>query len=538
MEKIVIAPGEVEQAIFTWSKHNLGSGRGQGIGEVSAGLRKHVGWLGSLDLNFLRPFSAGFGGAGDAYEGWERLVALGSLPAGNLNVVFRTIASAGLDGAGRNRFLVHLMVGRAEEFDLGSIALDDPHWLKAEDCPLDQLPRLKVLKTADLSLRRVDHNCGEVDREARELLERLIREPDGIDHQATSAASMTRALLTALPVALWGRLRLGWSVGREALVANIGLIDEIENGGDRRGKATEAGLGGCDFHRRIEEIWTELPSHERSWSAFARAFERVHDLGTTPSAASGKVQKAVPFNRAAEPGEEALATIASALGESRWDENRVLDDAEAIHVVPRLEALTPPPGGWFSFFTAGELQALFSGVESNVGFSLTLRFFEKTGIATEALVRCWRETSLAALGFGAVSRLRAEEADTFWLVPRKIDDDELAKLMRHLRRVEEGSECLRLLLHTGFAANGEGRRALVASLLEADASPREIFGSLIPRAELPPRLEADFMQENVDLVIEWLNVPARSAEAFRLGFEPRKWFSLSSIFRPTRILEH
>jgi len=533
MKPAVVSSGLVEQAIFTWSTSNLGSGSGQGIGEVSPGLSEHVPWLDSLDLDLLRPFSGEFAGGDDGYEGWEKLVAVGSLPVGELTVVFRSLASAGRDASGRNRFLVHLLVGRGDELDMGSVAVDDARWLTAEQCPLDRLPRLSTLKVSDLTPHRANHDCSKLDDEARELLKSLLESPAGAVRLQPSEASFTTTLLAAIPTALWGRLRVGWSVGTEAPVVSVGPIAEGNATVPLQPKVRLAGLESCALHREVDQIWDEIPAAERVWSSFARAYAVKLGYRRSPSL---EEKHQVAANTSGSLRGRALAEIASAIGAAAWDERRRLSEGEALRVLGCLESQAMDPRNLCDRLTLEELRALFGGIETNAGFSRCCRFFEIAAVDGDWLVRGWRETSLAVFGFGALKLVSEPNDRGAWAVPRRLDEIELEKLVGHLRRLDGGVDHLATLLSAGFASSAEGRRAVIDALEAAGAPAQEIFEIVLPRAALSPRMEAEFMRENLDLVIEWLGVPARSAEAFKFGFG-RRWFSLASLWPPAKMFE-
>jgi hypothetical protein len=532
-----VSPGLVEQAIFTWSKHNLGGGRGLGIGEVSPGLRTHVSWLGSLDLNSLRPFDETLDSEADGYKGWEELSAVGAFPAGKLTVVYRKIASAGFDGAGRNRFLVHLLIGRSGDFDLGSIADDDPHWLRAEQCPLNRLPKLRTLRVTELRSRAAAHDCSALDRDARTLLEQLIREPNGLTCAAGSSPPATR-LLAAVPTALWGQIRLGWWVGREGPVARVGPIGATAATAKvTADRTSRAGLDDCAFHSRVDEVWAGIPAAERSWPAFARVFGAT-DLRAGGSRSQASLKKEEMEHEAvADSRRRASAAIAAAIGASHWDGWRTLADWEAQRALAALERVPSPPDGWLSVFSGWELRALFAGIESNPGFARALRFLEHADAPTETLLARWRETGLAALGLAVLGRDVDPEPAGTWAVPKHVDPVELGKLVGYLRRSERGLDRLALLLTGGFAWSTEGRRSIISALLAVGATPREVFGIVLERAELPPRSQLDFIRENADLAGEWLGVPEKWLEAFRLGFAPRRRFPFPFLRHPSRVFD-
>ena len=66
-----ISRGSVEQAIFTWSTHNLTGGPGQSFGAASPKLADAVSWLAGLDRKRFARLDPTVGVQQDAYADWR-----------------------------------------------------------------------------------------------------------------------------------------------------------------------------------------------------------------------------------------------------------------------------------------------------------------------------------------------------------------------------------------------------------------------------------------------------------------------------------
>ncbi len=516
-----VASGRIEQAIYSWSKHNLSGSGGQGFTEVSPGLRDEVPWLEGLDLRRLRPFDEALVAQADGYEGWKRLVTIGAMSAGELTVVYRKIASAGSDRAKRNRFVSHLLVGNAAEFDLSSIARDDPHWLGAEEIPLDKPPKLSSLKIDDLTPRGAGHDCAVCDAVAREFLQRLISEPDGL-HAAKSfpVAEPASVLLTAVPTALWPFIDLTWWVGSEGPVFVAGAAGRPDAGAASTvARAGRAGLSDCAFHARVDQLWDGLAPSERSWEGFVTAFaatRAARPKGAAPTPGS--------------PREELMATIAAAIGVTHWDGSGDMSDSQVLRVLGAVEKLPAASRDLVGQLSADELRAVLGGIESNGGFSRAIRFFEKTGVAGGTLETAWRETGIAVLGLALLSRDSSLDPVGSWAVPARVDARELEKLVRYLLRNEPGLDRIARLLNAGFAASPRARKDIVAALTAAGATPQRIFAQVLPRAELAAPTLADFVRENIEIFAAWRGLSEPYVDALRIGLTtPRRRFGFGLL---------
>jgi hypothetical protein len=520
----LLSPGTVEQAIFTWSHHRLEGGEGVGIADASPGLRNHIPWLNSLDLKGLRPFDPALCDEAHGYEGWRRLEANGALPVGNLTVAFRKIASAGDDGAFRNRFVVHLLVGRGEDLDLGTLAEDDPHWLRAEQCPLDEPPKLPTLSVEDLLPFRTDHDCATFDSVARQLLVDLLSEPGRSKTvEPVDVPALTKCLLVALPTALWSRVELGFWVGSQGPIGRIALHDH--DGAGRR-EPTAPGLGGCALHARSEAIWAGLPPGRGTVAAFAASF------GTTSVRCGGPVT----FDFDGSARSDRVRAIASEIEDPAWDGTEPLDDLRAMRALTALERLPISAKGWLKVLDDDEIAAIFSGFDSSPGFSRVVQFFRDTSTPVEDIAASWRRTSLAAMGVGALALASGAEADGSIGVPDRLDLDELEKLVRFLRRHKDGIERLAILVRE-FAPDADARADIVAALQGVGAGTAEIFDGVLARAQLPPATQLEFMRDNLHLTVAWLGVSEDYREALELVLAERPRFSVQLGHRSIRVFD-
>jgi hypothetical protein len=521
--------GTVEQAIFTWSLHKLGGGQGAGIADTSPGLRNHLPWLNSLDLNGLRPFDPTLCDEGHGYDGWRRLEANGALPVGDLTVVYRKIASAGDDGAGRNRFVVHLLVGRGDELHLGALTEDDPHWLRAEQCRLGDLPKLHTLSVADLRTYRAEHQCSTVDADAQALLVDFLCDPTRVKQiEPADIPALTTRLLVAFPAALWSQLRLGFWIGTHGPIARVGIGDSSSTGPPN---LNVAGLDQCPFHARVEEYWARLSPDQTTFEAFAESFaSTVMPAQPVPPVriAAAKLDGIAKQDR--------IRAIRVAISDPAWDGRRALNNLQAMRALAALERMAAPTGGWLGLLDDDEIAAIFGGLESGPGFSRAVLFFRNTATPMRDIAAGWRRTSLAAMAVGALSIAPSGGPEGSIGIPARLDANELQKLVRHLRRHEDGIEQLADLVRE-LAWSSQGRAGIVEALRGAGAGPAEIFGVVLTRAKLSPELQLEFIREDVESAVAWLEVPEDYREALRLILTERPRFSFQVLRHSVRVFD-
>lgn len=531
-----IPAGTAEQAIFTWSKVNLDGRKGQGFGAVSAGLKDSLGWLQTLDSSHWKIVDESLSGGSERYEDWTQLVATGAFQAEGVSLVYRKIASAGVDGHQRNRSLVHILVGRPDDLDLAVISDDDVHWLGTEDCPLDGLPDLPRLSISDFTPRSMEHVCAERDAAADALRESLIAAATtvvvGQSEPIGQPAEVITALLIGVPTALWPNIELDWYVGPHGPIARIGLPDRPSpRSVDRLGVT---GLFGCELHRVADELWNEMITHQRTWKGFVRKLRaqaaavdsKLSDLGVTES-----VRRPPPPTALQRPGssEAGRAAIAEVIGVQRWSDERALTDLEAGRALDALAGLDAPVGGWLKAFTAAEWSAVLGAIDAPRSLSRAISFFNDTEATTAELAEAWRDVGVAALGLALLSHSPGAELRDGWAVPKRIDTTNLRRLARQLVKTKIGLKQLALLFHGGFAADQKQRRRLFDALSDVGLQSRTLYERVLIDAELPPDVLLDMMRDDIDGVARWLKLPVVYKEALRLGLTRRRREWIASL---------
>lgn len=500
----------VEQAIYTWSKVTLSGRKGQGFGAVSPGLMDSVTWLESQDLHRFQPLDRFLTSESAAYPGWREQVTLGCFAVGDLSFLYRKIPHAGRDGARRNRFVVHLLIGRREDLNLSTVAHDDPHWLTADQCPLNMLPGLSALALDEF--RPVGpHDCSTDDDPARALLRELVDGGGTMRREFAPPAPSQRLVsrvLTAVPAALWPSVELDWAVGAKGPVVSMRVID----GAVAMGVASDPRTLACPLHAEVEEIWQRVGSGRRSWGGFADAVR----ASQAPQRAEEKRPStdAQPTN----PRAQVAASIAKTLVASTWDSHRRLDDREAMLALRAMERLPVPPDGWLAVLSGAELRAIFGGIESSAAFARATRFFEAAETPVSDLAAAWHNTGIAAVGAALLSR-DTRTLGPRWAVPRQLNQREIEKLVRHLRTSHHGLAKISLLIRGGFADDQGGRHAIVRAMRAAGATPREIYGRVLVDAQLASPQLLSFVREDINGVSEWLGLPEPYQRALRDGLE-------------------
>jgi len=519
-----IKPDVVEQAIFTWSSLNLDGSKGQGFGKISPGLEHSVDWLNSLDRTRFQLSEPASGQDTGRFAGWRALTAVGAFSASGLGVVYRKVADVGQDGHGRERFLVHLLVGLPGELDLARVGEAGAPWLSPEDCPLDALPALSALTLGDLGGRELAHSCAERDASARSLLRRLVMGSGELligETEAVTPVSVTGELLTGIPAGLWGQIELDWFAGRTGPLARIHIEPDGPSPTRSAGRAVLADLDGCGLHREVESVWAALAPAARSWEGFAHALASpTYVRAPAPGVAAS--QTVTGTHR-----EQAAAVIAEILGAPGWSPGRMLSDGEAKLALRALGRLTPPPGGWVTELAADELRALLAGLESPGTFAEACSVLAPAEVPAPQLADAWQHTGLAPLGF-ALLRRETALADG-WALPHVVDGDQLRRLVSQLGTSQEGLDRLACLFRCGFAANTHARGELVRALRAAGVQPRHLFERILPRARLSPALLLEFLRDDVDGFAGWLGVADTYGGALRLGLERRRLFSLRAL---------
>ncbi len=527
-----IEPGVIEQAIYAWSKSDVNGRRGQGFAAISPGLQNSVDWLNVLDLDCFQPLDGSLQGSeAQAYTGWKEQITVGSFQAKKLNLVYRKMPSAGHDDRTRNRFVIHVMIGRRDEFGLGAVSDDDPHWFGPEHCALDNLPELSSLSLSALTPLKREHDCKLVDRQACEILERWSLANGRLKEDwplSTPTSALTTSLLTLVPTPLWNGIELDWRIGPKGPIAYAAISPGPSATSEPIQSMNATGIGECPLHKESDRTWRGLPAQTRSWQAFVDAFNTPARRSTADTTSS-----TTHLPKAQSPRAELFANIGKDIGLPGWHGSPALDDSKADLALRAAARLSKPPGGWLASFSPDDLRAIFSGVESNPTFRRATEFLHAAAPSIGSMTDAWRGTGLAVLGVALLEHpgIRRNPAQQ-WAVPKSINQQQLERLVQYLGRNEPGIERISLLLKNGFSSSPKGRQSIIRALLGADMTPRYIFVEILPRAELSPAELFEFMRENLGAISRWLQLPQPYEEALRHGFEPRRWLPFGRILGP------
>jgi hypothetical protein len=533
-----IASGTVEQALHTWSKRPLSGGRGQGFTAVSEGLRHEIGWLAALDLSGITEFEPGVGES-EGFPDWQEMLSIGTLSAGTLRIVYRKIASAGSDAVERNRSAIHMLFGRSVDLDFASVGDDDPHWLAADDCPLDRPPRLEPIAAGDLRARQAQHDCEILDPYGRELLEQLVRPPYVLraEFAANTAepANFVICLLAAVPTQLWDSIGLDWRIGRRGPIVQVAMTDS-EPSPLSLDRAEKAGLSACELHRNVDLVLSRLPISQRGWNTFSvivreapRGSRVVDDLD--PSRGKARDQKIVGPVRA-----QLNATIGAAIGDPAWDGRRQLTGTEAARALKGAGELVGP--GWLQELSPRECEALLGEIEADA-LGRVSRSFGAADVSTEELKSAWHQTGLAVIAAALLQRVHHKELEKWHAVPKRTNQPELEKLVKHLARSEVGLDHLVILLRHGFLE--EGRSSMIAALVAVDPNPRFLFETVLEREEIEPGLLVPVLRQELDRFARWKGLGPVLEEALKLGLREHKGAFerlLSQLRRGDGTVEH
>lgn len=519
-----IAPGQVEQALYTWSSSNLSGEKGQGFTAASPALRERIEWLTALDLSAIAEFEPGVTES-KGFSGWRKMTSVGVFDADPYRVVYRKIASVGKDGFDRNRSAIHLLIARAEDLDFASISDDDPYWLGAKDCPLDRPPQLEALDLACLRPRQAAHECAEFDATALELLRGLTPPPYVFEAELGAAPEalgrFANALLTAVPTQLWSAITLDCRVGSRGPIARVEVADTAV-GPTAVGRAVQVGLGSCELHRMADRTFDSLPPSMRTWTSFAAVASGVPAPVDPHQLAPERKRQ---DQRPAALGGAPAAIVGAATATGDWDRERPLDEAEASRALRDLGEQADP--GWLCSFSASESAALMGGIGAKtVGRSA--RSLDAPNVSTTDLIWSWQETGLAVAGAALLARIQKESADqdaeprNWQAVPKRVDADELVKLVTHLAATEKGLNQLAIFLAGGFLESERPRQAIIAAIIAVDPRPRFLFETVLDREQLDPHLLVPVLREELERFAEWKNLGPGLTEALRLGLREHR----------------
>jgi hypothetical protein len=505
--------GVVEQVLYTWSSRNIGSGKGVGFGAVSIGLRQYSEWLRTWPTARFEPAAPGVS-AREAFTGWREAITHGAFAVGDWNVVYRKMPHVGQDGAGRDRFVVHALVGHPDDVSLAAVASDSSIWLQPMDCALDDLPRLQARTPAELERRRLEHDDDVEDSLAGELLRALQENGGRLQVSAldsTDAERTIRLAHIALPASAWPHLEVTSMLDRDGVTMTLVLVTSRPLSATANGNA----LASCEFHRRVETSWTG----SGGWESLLRLPPTL----VAPEGGSAAVREMQPTTYLGELGRRAA-------GIREWHFNSPLDDAAAAKLVAEPEAVSSI-AEWFDSASQRELRAVFGGAEAPRVVVELGRVLARGDIDTTGLVNAWRSATIAPAAIAALMR-RDEAQFPVSAVPAVKADEAhtdirvLASYLAHSPRESV------TFFAAGIIADRMWRRVFIESLLEAGARPGFVFDELLEGAGADERIYCEVALDHLDAFAEWLRLPDRYRDAFRVGLTRPSW--LNRLFDRSR----
>lgn len=541
-----LGPGQIEQAIFTWSTRNPVTGvMGQSFGAVSAGLKGRGAWLQAIDTSVLQARGNSLGNWSQAYPEWRQFNATCTTTLlGGLVAVYRKIADAGTDPNGRVRSLAHCLIGAQDSLHLASVDPGDTHWLTAEDCPLDNLPKLQSLRSADLRPRRVGaggHTCEYDDDASRQYLKLLIdgRGTMTLDGELALVGRFVEdALLTALPVDLWRAIRNDWFVTEQGPVCHVSVAPEM---GRRSGVAEQrqslaaAGLSGCSLHEQVERAWASS-SGKDAWLTLSAIGRK-----TPPERPTAKVLASAPASASSNiavdsPRRLVEELVSRSTGATTWtvsdDESYDLTDAQLRQVVPLLAKTPSSTRAWLGSLTVRELWKLFSGAKSHLVCNRTDAMLERIDFPTDELHGIWRRSGIALFGFAVTKRVHDDPKVlnvAAWAGTRIVDREEIGKLLKWVVASDSAFGHVATLLKGGLIAAPELRSIVIPSLVEAGCRYPVFFRTVLPSADLGSNTLVEVIRELPTEFADAFSIPDCYVDALRRALPPRRSRRLSSL---------
>lgn len=489
-----LTKGTVEQAIFTWSSRNIDGRNGQGFGAATAELKRGLAWLRAID-NFH--FSVRDPRGSNAIRA-SGLQATGVFRVGDLNIVYRKEADAGLDARGRPRSLAHVMVGRADEFDIATLDEEAEQWLAADECPLDGLPPLERLDLAAFVPRDVRHVCREHDPDAEALL-RSIMPGHAYSRIAPEVGGAPRSfasrLLTALPARLWPEVEFDWFAGQDGHTAYLRIGSARPDGPGIQERVHAVGLSDCVLHRRVEEAWAGLPQASRTWARFIETLDQPRSTAVRGHARAESQGRQVSEDAVTTATAHVVATIGAGLGRP-WDGRRILSATETYSALYRLQRLEPPAGGWVRWLPTEVWISLVASARDSQAFRQGERFFRAIDAPYEDLLVLWDRTGLAVVGYALLQHADAKELPVGWAVPKTLHGGQLVQLVGYLARTPHERHLIGRLFEEGFAGSRESQQCLTMAIMESCYERCQVFNTVLPQANLPAEILAEILIEH------------------------------------------
>lgn len=527
-----IRPGRIEQALFTWSRLNKTGVSGQSFGSISPGLSASIPWLKSLKpptFNFQSK-DASLAGWDHAHSDWRSFTAVCSATSGSsINVIFRKLAHAGVDGGGRPRSLAHCLIGRSCDLDLASVDPADTRWLNAEDCPLDDLPALETLVTTALMPRDLSHDCSVDDDAAVRLLADLSTARGHLHLERIDIDQLQRLLLLSLPADLWSKISFDSYVSALGATVDIRILDGSVRAGDPS-RIERAGLGACVSHLHLEDMWARCV--DRTWAAYAVSATK-HVAAISSSRDTAPTQTALG-NRL-DSRDQIVQGARETLDDHTWDFDSAdafdLTDAELRQLLTTLKARTAPSAAWHQTLKPDDLWRVYSGASTVHTFRVVHEFFEFHGFDEAELLRVWRSTGLAVFGFALTQKMHRQEEPPApgWAVPRLVDREELLKLVLRVAGADVSLSMVGTLLAGGLLDHARTRRPTLRALLDSGISSATIYKTLVVHAGLTPGALFEVIRESPETFAAAVGLPTPYQNALRRGIRTRRTQRLLSM---------
>lgn len=522
-----LAPGTIEQVIYTWSEINRGGGKGLGFGAVSPGLASHVGWLNSWPKRNFDLLVEGTSRS-DTFEGWHDVVTEGAFGIDDYNIVYRKMSDGGVDSVGRDRFVVHALVGRRDDIDLARVSADCDVWLSAQDCPLNDLPALDSLSTGDLQPRVLV--SGEEDEEEDDHALRLIEKfsanagdlvlgqerPETLDR-------LVSVLHIAVPTALWPDLEMTTLLARRGLEVTATVRQRPETRAQSTSARRESsGMGTSNLHRIVDQQWTLAAG--TTWEGFVADLpKRLKTRSLASPAGTGSARP----SGSADPRESFRLSVAAALGSPTWDFDADLGDEQLGAVLYHHED-AHILGAWMAAATGDELRAVFAASEQRQTFARVNDLVSAAVLDTPSLADAWRRSVAAPLGFALLSR-DVSALDPNWAVPpghASQHHEDVRRLVEQLVTSEAGKAGCYSLFTGGIATNNDWRPVAISALLKAGDDPGTrdfVFGKLLVGTNVDPRALCEAVADHLDEFGQWLELPEPYRQALEHGLNRPSW---------------
>ncbi len=475
----------------------------------------------------------------ELFPAWRETITFGCFAVDDCNVVYKCMPDGGLDAVGRDRYVVHLLMGHRDDLDLAAAGPDCDVWLSASECTVDALPSLAAVPASRLRARQFSHDEQCDHALALDLVEQFrsneaalpVRDLPGADFD-----HFVSHLHVVVPTSLWPDVELVTDFTADGLTGCVSVHPRNATGPKPRARAAAAGLAGCAFHEHIDELWSS--TQRTSWTEFVDGLTQPMVLSRPGSHASLTGPAEAPSASASAHRETVTAGVAGmravvreAIGSTSWDYDRSLDDRGLQRVCGILGQNYDLFARWCREASGSELRMLLGEVDDRRTF-VGVRSLAAATPSIE-LQNGWRRSAAAPLAWVLVGR-GPNPLDDQWAVPSLAADahgDDARRLAKQLIAGDDGHEQCVTLFRRGLIRDGPWRKAMIDGLLDADANRDNVFRRLMVDAGADETILCDVALDHLDAFAAWLNMPPEYREAFR-----QRLVVKPSLF--SRILEH